>query len=196
MAEQVMSVRQHHVLFGGIVVNHFHFMCEETPTNLRMGVPAPITNFASLSVTLTETQREAAINSTYQTCQNARELEDRLEMQSQLFVMLGINAESYNDVVWIASKFFGALNNWWLNRKHKAAIIDSFDSLVVEIHKTSMFPNIRNDAINAMLGLTQGSLSYAKYTHLFDDFLQRSRQPLRDDLQCARLINGLANFQL
>jgi hypothetical protein len=47
-----------------------------------------------------------------------------------------------------------------------------------------------------MLGLTQGNLSYAAYTLLFNEFLRRSRQPLTDDLQCVRFINELANFQL
>jgi hypothetical protein len=47
-----------------------------------------------------------------------------------------------------------------------------------------------------MLGLTHGTLSYATYTHLFNNFLRRPRQPLTDDLQCLRFINGLANFQL
>jgi hypothetical protein len=59
----------------------------------------------------------------------------------------------------------------------------------------SMLPNIRDDAINAVLGRSQGNLSYATYDQLFNDFLPRSRQPLMDDLQCVRFINALANFQ-
>jgi hypothetical protein len=39
-------------------------------------------------------------------------------------------------------------------------------------------------------------MSYAAYTHQFNDFLRRSRQYMTDDLQCVRFINGLANFQL
>jgi hypothetical protein len=39
-------------------------LCGETPTNLRIGVPVPLTNFAGLCVTPTETQRKAAINHT------------------------------------------------------------------------------------------------------------------------------------
>jgi hypothetical protein len=38
-----------------------------------------------------------------------------------------------------------------------------------------MLHNIRDDEINALLGLTQGNLSYADYTQLFNDFLRRSR---------------------
>jgi hypothetical protein len=58
--------------------------------------------------------------------------------------------------------------------------------MVAEIRKTSMQPNIRDDAINALIGLTQGrSHSYVSYTQLFIDFLRRSRQPLMDDLQCV-----------
>jgi hypothetical protein len=41
-------------------------LCGESPTDLRMGVPAPTTNLDGLSVTLTETQRETAINAPYQ----------------------------------------------------------------------------------------------------------------------------------
>jgi predicted PolB exonuclease-like 3'-5' exonuclease len=37
---------------------------------------------------------------------------------------------------------------------------------------------------------------YANYTQLFNDFSRRFRQPLTDDLQLIRFINGMANFQL
>jgi hypothetical protein len=40
-------------------------LCGETPTDLRMGTPMPTTNLAGLLVTLTETQRKAAINSPF-----------------------------------------------------------------------------------------------------------------------------------
>jgi phenylalanine-4-hydroxylase len=59
-----------------------------------------------------------------------------------------------------------------------------------------MLPKIWDDVIKTMIGLTQGSMSYANYTQQLNDFLWRSRQPLTDDFQCARFINGLANFQL
>jgi hypothetical protein len=49
------------MLIGGYI-NH---LCGETPTDLRMGVSAPTTNFVGLSVTLTETQRKATINSPF-----------------------------------------------------------------------------------------------------------------------------------
>jgi hypothetical protein len=136
-----------------------------------MGFPATTSNFASLSVTLIETQRKAAINTPYQSCQYARTREEWLEMQPHRFVMLGINADSYDVVVWIASQFFGPLSSWWLNRKHHASIPDSFHYVVAEIRKTSLLPNIRDDGINAVLGLTQGSISYASYTRLLNDFL-------------------------
>jgi hypothetical protein len=110
--------------------------------------------------------------------------------------MLGNNADSYNVVVWVASEFSRPLNSWWLNRKQQAAIPNFFDSQMDEICKTSMLPNIRDDAINAMLGLTQGNLvGCATYTQLFNDFLRWSRQPLTDDLHCVRFISGPANFQ-
>jgi hypothetical protein len=42
----------------------------------------------------------------------------------------------------------------WLSRKQETSFRDSFDSLVAETRNTSILPNIRDDAINAMLGLT------------------------------------------
>jgi hypothetical protein len=57
-------------------------------------------------------------------------------------------------------------------------------------------PNIQDDAINVVLNLTQGIMSYALYTQRFNDFLRRSRQKLTADDQCVRFINGLANFVL
>jgi hypothetical protein len=75
-------------------------------------------------------------------------------MQLQHFILLGNNAESYNVVVWVTSQFSGPMNNWWLDRKQHVSIPDSFNSPVAEICKTSLVPNIRDDAINAMLGLT------------------------------------------
>jgi hypothetical protein len=60
----------------------------------------------------------------------------------------------------------------------------------------SFLPNIRDDAINAQPGLTQGSMSNASYAQLFIDFLRRSRQSLTDDLHSIRFSNGLANFLL
>jgi hypothetical protein len=46
--------------------------------------------------------------------------------------------------------------------------------MVEEICKTSLLPNIRDDATNVVLGLTKGNLSYADYTQLVNDFLRRS----------------------
>jgi hypothetical protein len=42
-------------------MGHINHLCGETPTKLRTGIPAPTTNFASLTVTLTETQHKIAI---------------------------------------------------------------------------------------------------------------------------------------
>jgi branched-subunit amino acid ABC-type transport system permease component len=88
-------------------------MCGETPTDLRMGIPAPTTNFVGLTVTLIETQRKVAINSRYQFGRDAREL----EAQPQRFAMLGINTDSYNAIVWATSQLSRPLNTWWLNCK-------------------------------------------------------------------------------
>jgi hypothetical protein len=109
--------------------------------------------------------------------------------------MLGIIDDSYDAFVWVTAQFSRPMNNWWLNCKQLAAIPDSFDSLIEELRKTSWLPNIRDDAINALFGITQGDMNYA-YTKLFDDFLRRSRQPRTNDLQRVRFISGLANFQL
>jgi hypothetical protein len=45
-----------------LIRSYINQLCVETPTDLRMGVPASTTNFVGLSVTLTETQRKAAID--------------------------------------------------------------------------------------------------------------------------------------
>jgi hypothetical protein len=147
-------------------------------------------------VTLTETHRKAAVNSPFQSGANARDLEDWLEAQPQRFLLLGITADSYDSVIWVTSQFSGHLNGWWLNRKVQAAIPSTFDLLVAELRKTVFFPNIQDDAINAMLSLMQGIMSYALYTQRFNEFLRRSRQNLTADIQCVRFINGMANFEL
>jgi glyceraldehyde-3-phosphate dehydrogenase/erythrose-4-phosphate dehydrogenase len=59
-----------------------------------MRVPAPTANCVGLSVSLTETQRKAAINSPFQSSREPRDLEDWLEVQPQLFAMLEIYAHS------------------------------------------------------------------------------------------------------
>jgi hypothetical protein len=147
-------------------------------------------------VTLTETQRKATINSPYQFGGNARDLEDGLEAQPQRFLLFGITADSYDSVIWVTSQFSGALNGWWQNRQNQAAIPSTYDLLVAELRKTTFLPNIQDDAINAVLNLTQGSMSYAVYVKQFKDFLRRSRHNLTADVQCVRFINGLANFAL
>jgi ADP-ribose pyrophosphatase YjhB (NUDIX family) len=107
-------------------INH---MCGETPTDLRVGMPIPMRNLAGIRVTLTETQRKAAINSPFQSGGNARDLEDSLEAQLQRFILLGITADSYDYVIWVTSQFSRHLNGWWLNRENQAAIMSSFDLL-------------------------------------------------------------------
>jgi hypothetical protein len=84
-----------------------------------------------------------------------------LEIQPQRFVMLGINASSYNTIVWVTSQLFGTMNSSWLSRKLHASVLDTFHSLVTKIRNPSLLPNIRDDAINAIVGFTQGSMSYA-----------------------------------
>jgi hypothetical protein len=148
-------------------------------------------------VTLTETQLKAAITSSFQSGHNAREVEDWLEAQPQRFLLLGITADSYDSVIWVTSQFSGHLNGWWLNRKNQAAIPSTYDLLVAELRKTTFLPNIQDDAIKALLNLTQSNMvSNAVYIKQYNDFLRRSRQNLTSDVQCVRVINGLANSTL
>jgi ADP-ribose pyrophosphatase YjhB (NUDIX family) len=179
-----------------LIRGYINQLCGETPTDLRVGTPMPTTNLAGLPVTLTETQRKAVVNSPFQSSADASNLKDWVEAQPQRFLLLGITADSYDSVIWFTSQFFGHLNSWWLNRKAQASIPSTFDLLVAELRKTTFLPNIQDDAINPMLNLTQGSMSYALYTQRFNDFLRRSRQKLTVDVQCVRFINGLANFEL
>ena len=145
----------------------------------------------------TKTQRKAAINSPLQSGRNANELEDWLEAQPQRFLMLGITADSYDSGIWVTSQFSGHLNGWWLNRKTQAAIPSTYDQHVAELRKTTFLPNIHDDAINALLNLTQShTMSYALYTKQYNDFFRRSRQNMTADVQCVRFINGLGNFTL
>jgi hypothetical protein len=80
-----------------LIKGYINQLCGETPTDLRMKVLDPTTTFVGLTITLTETQRKAAINSAYHTSRDAphaRELEDWLKSQPQSFANLGINADS------------------------------------------------------------------------------------------------------
>jgi hypothetical protein len=166
-----------------LIRGHINQLCGETPTDLRVGMPMHTRNLAGLPVTLTETQRKAAIHSPFQSGSNARDLEDWLEAQPQRFLLLGITADLYDPVIWVTSQFSGYLNGWWLNRKNQAATPSTFDLLVAELRKTTFLPNIQDDAINAVLNLTQGSMmSYAVYTKHYNDFLRRSRQNLTADV--------------
>jgi hypothetical protein len=73
-----------------LIRGYINQLCRHTPTDLQMGAAVPTTNFASLPVTLTKTQRKASINSKFQSRRDPRELEDWLEAQPQRFVLLGI----------------------------------------------------------------------------------------------------------
>jgi hypothetical protein len=59
-----------------IIRGFINLLCGDTPTDLRMGVPAPTTNFVCLTAPINETQRLAAISSRYQSSSDARELEN------------------------------------------------------------------------------------------------------------------------
>jgi hypothetical protein len=111
-----------------LIRGYINQLCGQTPSDIRMGVPAPKINFVGLAVTLIETQHKAAINSKFQSGREPRELEDWLAAQPQRFIMLG-----NNDELWVTSQFSGPLNRWWLKHKQQAAIPTSFDSLVEEL---------------------------------------------------------------
>jgi hypothetical protein len=82
-----------------LIRGYINQLCGETPTDLRVGTPMPTRNLAGLRVTLTETQRKAAIKSPFQSGENARNLKDWLEAQPQRFLLLGITADSYDSVI-------------------------------------------------------------------------------------------------
>jgi hypothetical protein len=167
MYPRFSSVDSGHVWM--LIRGYINQLCGKTPTDVRVGTPMPTSNLAGLPVTLTETQRKAAINSPFQSGDNARNLEDWLEAQPQHFLLLGITADSYDSVIWVTSQFSGHLSGWWLNRKVQAAIPSTIDMLVAELRKTTFLPNIQDDAIKALLNLTQGSMSYAFYTKQFNE---------------------------
>jgi hypothetical protein len=180
MYPRFSSVDSGHVWL--LIRGYINQLSGQTPTDLRVGTPMPTTNSDGLPVTLTETQRKAKVNSPYQYGKDPCALEDWLEAQPQRFLLLGITVDSYDSVIWVTSQFSGPLNGRWLNWKQHAAIPATFDLLVAELRKTSMLPNIQDDAINALLSLTQGSMRYALYTQQFNDFLRRSRQQIKGDV--------------
>jgi ADP-ribose pyrophosphatase YjhB (NUDIX family) len=180
-----------------LIRGHINQLTGEGPTDLRVGMPMPTHNLDGLPITLTETQRKAAINSPLKNGRIANELEGWLEAQPQRFLMLGITYDSYDSVMWDTSQFFGQLNGWWLNRKTQPPIPSTYNELVMELRKSTFLPNIQDDAINALLIFTQSNtMSYALYTKQYNDFLRRSRHNMTADVQCVRFINGLANSSL
>jgi hypothetical protein len=97
MYPQFSSVDSNHVWL--LIRGYINQLCGETPTDLRVGMPMPTRNLVGLHVTLTETQRKAAIDSPFQSRADARNLEDWLEAQPQRFLLLGITADSYDSVI-------------------------------------------------------------------------------------------------
>jgi hypothetical protein len=59
-----------------LIRGYINQLCGQTPTDLRMETPVPTINFVGPPVTLTETQRKAAIKSKFQFGREPRELED------------------------------------------------------------------------------------------------------------------------
>jgi hypothetical protein len=58
-----------------LIRGYINQLCGLTPTDMRMGVVVPTTNFDGLHVTFTETHRKAAINYKFQSGREPRELE-------------------------------------------------------------------------------------------------------------------------
>jgi hypothetical protein len=54
-----------------LIKGYINQLCRATPIDVRMGVPAPTTNFVGWEVTLIEAQRKAAINAPDQSRQDA-----------------------------------------------------------------------------------------------------------------------------
>ena len=92
----------------------------------------PTHNLAGLPVTLTETQRKAAINSPLQSGRVANELEDWREALPQRFLLLPVMPDAHVSVIWVTSQFAGHLSGCWLNRKTQAAIPSTYNELVTE----------------------------------------------------------------
>jgi hypothetical protein len=63
-----------------LIKGYNNHLCGETPTDQRMRVPALTTNFADLSVTLTDAQRKPTISASHPSGQDARKQEDWLKM--------------------------------------------------------------------------------------------------------------------
>jgi hypothetical protein len=120
-----------------LIRGYINHMCGQTPTDLRMGAPIPTTNFAGLLVTLTETQRKAAINSKFESGREPRELEGWLEAQPQRFVLLGIDVDSYDAVILVTSSHYsGLLNILWLNCKHLLVVEPLYELLLTYVWRS------------------------------------------------------------
>jgi hypothetical protein len=57
-----------------LIKGYVNQLCGETPIDSRMRVPAATTKFVGMTITLTETQRKAAINAPYMFGQDARKV--------------------------------------------------------------------------------------------------------------------------
>jgi hypothetical protein len=118
-----------------------------------MGAHAPATNFGGLHVTLTDTQRNVAIDSKFQSIQdlnhanlkNGSRHNRNVSSCSELLLIL-----TYDALKWVTSQFYGPLNIWWLNRKQRAAIPATFDLLVAELRNLY----IQNRLILVVCGTT------------------------------------------
>jgi hypothetical protein len=79
-----------------LIRGYINQLCGETPTDLRVGMPMPTSNIAGLPVTLTETQRKAAINSPFQSGDNLSAFSCsvlRLIRTTQLYGLLYISLD-------------------------------------------------------------------------------------------------------
>jgi hypothetical protein len=154
-----------------LIKGYINRLCGERRIDLRMGVPAPTTKFAGMSVTPTETQRKASVNVPYQSGQDARKSEAWSEMQPRRFlcrasiptrttVLCGLRRSSpalrtIGDSTVRHGQLFHTRSTLWLHRF---------------VRRLCMLSNIIDDDITDMLLLAQGSRTYATYTQQFTTF--------------------------
>jgi hypothetical protein len=88
-----------------LIRGYINHLCGETPTDLRVETPMPTTDLADLLVTLTGTQRKAAVNSPFQSGKDPRELENWLEAQPQRFFCSELRLTLTTQLIWLLHSF-------------------------------------------------------------------------------------------
>jgi hypothetical protein len=68
-------------------------------------------------------------------------------------MMMGLDPETCNAVIWIGSQLGGRALNWWFNEKTIGQVPQSFTWLINALKKTIFLPNIKANAINSLMAL-------------------------------------------